>query len=187
MVLRARSLELVAIRDELLAVSRRVRDDLLGVRLPRRLARLQERGRDTGDRVVVRAALARGEDGVVDALLEVGSLLRVLAEEDETSTGTTQGLVAKDRCVSKYNQSCLTRHDLRGSGDNITVVEGARVLATGNETANVSHVGHQVSTMLVSDLAKSLVVPVAGVRRGTADDETGLEEASLVRKFAVVN
>ena len=49
MVLRARSLELVAIRDELLAESRRVRNDLLGVRLPRGLARLEEGSRDTRD------------------------------------------------------------------------------------------------------------------------------------------
>ena len=93
MVVGARGLELVAARDELRAEGLRVRDDLLGVRLPRRLARLQERSRDTRDGVVVRAALARGEDGVVDALLEVGSLLRVLAEEDEAGAGTAEGLV----------------------------------------------------------------------------------------------
>ena len=93
MVVRARSLELVALGDELLAEGLRVGDDLLGVRLPRRLGRLQERGRNAGDGVVVRAALAGGEDGLVDAPLEVGSLVTVLTEEDQSGAGTTQGLV----------------------------------------------------------------------------------------------
>lgn len=40
------------------------------------------------------ATLAGREDGVVDALLEILGVLEVLAEEDETSTGATEGLVA---------------------------------------------------------------------------------------------
>ena len=92
-VVRARSLELVALGDELLAEGLRVGDDLLGVRLPRRLSRLQEGGGNAGDGVVVRAALAGGEDGLVDAPLEVRSLVTVLTEEDQTGAGTTQGLV----------------------------------------------------------------------------------------------
>ena len=98
-VVRARSLELVALGDELLAEGLRVGDDLLGVGLPRRLGRLQQSGGNAGDGVVVRAALARGEDGVVDALLEVGSLLRVLAEEDEAGAGTAEGLVPERESV----------------------------------------------------------------------------------------
>ncbi len=48
-VVRARGLELVAALDELLAEGGRVRDDLLGVRLPGGLARLKEGSSDTGD------------------------------------------------------------------------------------------------------------------------------------------
>ena len=40
----------------------------------------------------MRSTLASREDGIVDALLDVRLL--VLAEEDETSTGTTKSLVA---------------------------------------------------------------------------------------------
>ena len=39
------------------------------------------------------ATLASGEDGLVDALLEVGSLVAVLAEEDQTSARATESLV----------------------------------------------------------------------------------------------
>ena len=92
-VVRTGRLELVAAGDELLAKSLSVGDDLLGVRLPRRLSRLQEGGGNAGDGVVVRAALAGGEDGLVDAPLEVRSLVTVLTEEDQTGAGTTQGLV----------------------------------------------------------------------------------------------
>lgn len=42
--------------------------------------------------VVVRSTLASREDGIVDTLLNIGLL--VLAEEDETSTGTAKSLVA---------------------------------------------------------------------------------------------
>jgi len=42
--------------------------------------------------VVVGSSLASGEDGVVDALLNVRLL--GLVEEDESSTGSTEGLVA---------------------------------------------------------------------------------------------
>ena len=52
-VVRAGRLELVVTRNELLAEGRRVRDNLLRVRLPRGLARLEEGGRDTGKRLQV--------------------------------------------------------------------------------------------------------------------------------------
>ena len=48
-VVRAGRLELLAARDELRAEGARVGDDLLRVRLPRGLARLEEGSRDTRD------------------------------------------------------------------------------------------------------------------------------------------
>lgn len=93
MVVRARGLQLVAAGDELFTEGLRIRDNLLGIRLPCRLSRLQERGSDTRDGVVVRATLAGREDGVIDTLLEVGSLFGVLAEENKTSARATEGLV----------------------------------------------------------------------------------------------
>ena len=46
-------------------------------------------------------ALASGEDSIVYALLEVGGIFEVLAEEDETGTGTTEGLVTR---MARYNE-----------------------------------------------------------------------------------
>ena len=104
MVVRTGRLELVAAGDELLAKSLSVGDDLLGVRLPRRLGSLEEGGRDTRNGVVVGATLASGEDGLVDALLEVGGLVTVLAEEDQTSARATESLVP----VYVFSSACLT-------------------------------------------------------------------------------
>ena len=50
--------------------------------------------------VVVGTTLASREDSLVDALLEVLSLLGVFPEEDKTSTGTTECLVPVPQKVS---------------------------------------------------------------------------------------
>lgn len=108
-----------------------------------------------GTHVVVGTTLARGEDSIVHALLKVLGLVRVLPEEDETSTGATERLVGR-------------------GGDNVAVLEGVRELASSNETAGVRDVGHEVRAVLVGDLTQGLVVPVTRVRGRTADDEAGL-------------
>ena len=46
-----------------------------------------------GTDVVVRATLAGREDCIIHALLQVRSLLRILPEEDEARTWTTERLV----------------------------------------------------------------------------------------------
>lgn len=92
-VLRAGRLERVAMVDEPLGQRLRVLNDGLGVRLEARVGRLLEGDGDAGNRVVVRATLAGGENGVVDPRLEVGFL--VFAEEDEAGPGTTEGLVGR--------------------------------------------------------------------------------------------
>ena len=53
--------------------------------------------------VIVGTALASGEDGVIDALFEVLVLRAVLAEEDETGTGATEGLVSEDNNECHYH------------------------------------------------------------------------------------
>lgn len=68
--------------------------DLLGVRLPGRLSNLEEGGGDPRERVIVGTTLAGRKNGVVDTLLEVLRAFNVLAEEDETGAGSTEGLVA---------------------------------------------------------------------------------------------
>ena len=118
--------------------------------------------------VVVRATLAGRENGVVDALLEVLCVLEILAEEDETSTGTTEGLVG-------------------GRGDDIAVLEGVVELLRRDKTTGVGDVGHKEGALTLSDRLQCLVVPVAGVGGGTADDETGLEDLCLRRESRIVD
>ena len=118
--------------------------------------------------VVVRAALASREDSIVDALLEVLRLVRVLAEEDEACTGTTERLV-------------------RRGGDDVAVLEGVRELARRDEAARVRDVGHQERAVLVRDGAERRVVPVPRVRGRAADDELRLEDLRLRRERLVVD
>ena len=77
--------------------------------------------------------------------------------------------------------------NLRSSSDYITVVKGACVLTTSYETTDVCHIGHQESAMLVGDITKSLVVPIARVRRGTTYDETRLVDLRLRGNTFVVD
>ena len=88
--------------------------------------------------------LAGREDSLVDTLLEVLSVLQVLAEEDETSTRTTEGLVS------------------RGS-DNITVLEGVGKHLTSDKTASVGNISHQESVVLICGLTKRSIIPIPGV------------------------
>ena len=76
---------------------------------------------------------------------------------------------------------------MRRGGDHITVLEGVGKLASSHKTARVSDVGHEERAMLVSNLAESLVIPVAGVRRGTADDQAGLVDLRQRRNVLVVH
>ena len=76
---------------------------------------------------------------------------------------------------------------MRRGGDHITVLEGVGKLASSHKTARVSDVGHEISTVLVCDLSESGIVPVSWIGRSTADNETGLEDPSLLRQSLVVN
>lgn len=92
--------------------------------------------------------LACWEDGSVDPGLDIGLL--VLSEEDETGSGTSEGLVG-------------------GSGDDITVLEWRALFTGSDETGNVGHVGKEVSALSVGNLPQSSVVPISGVGGTTAN------------------
>ena len=103
----------VAELDELLAHRLGVLLRLDLVLLELRRHGLLEGDGDAGDGVVVGATLEGGEDGRVDAVLQIvedlfalHDLLHTAAEEDEASTRATEGLVGR-------------------RGDNVAVVEGA--------------------------------------------------------------
>lgn len=65
-----------------------------------------------GTHVVVRSTLASGEDGGVDSRLEVGLL--VLSEKDETSSGTSKGLVAAGNKVDPMKPHIYQLHERLG-------------------------------------------------------------------------
>ena len=73
--------------------------NLLSICLPGGLSDLEEGGRDTCEGVIVRATLAGGENSIIDTLLEVLGAFDVLAEEYETCTGSTEGLVAINQLI----------------------------------------------------------------------------------------
>jgi len=140
--------------------------DLLGVGLEGWVGGLLEGNGDTGNSVVVGSTLASGEDGGVDTSLNVGLL--VLSEENETGSGTTEGLVG-------------------GGGNDITELEWRGLLTGGNETGDVGHVAQQVSALGIGDLAQPSVVPVTGVSRTSANEETGLVKVGVGLKLRVVD
>ncbi len=87
------SLQTVTPAMELSGQHTSVVHDLLGVSLPGGLSNLEKGGGDAREGVIVGTTLAGGENSVVDTLLEVLCAFNVLAEEDETSAGSTEGLV----------------------------------------------------------------------------------------------
>jgi hypothetical protein len=109
----------------------------------------------------MRAALARGEYGVIDASLQVLGLLNVLAEEDETGAGSTERLV------------CRGGHDM-------AMLERTCERATSNETGGVRNVRHEERAVLIRDLAELGVVPVTRVRRRAANDQPRLVDLGLL-------
>lgn len=165
MVVRAIGLDLVAVADQVGSKGLRVGNDLLGIELELGAGSLLEGNGDGSNGVVVGASLDGGEDSLVDTALEVLTLLDlgilVLAEEDQTSTGTTEGLVG-------------------GGGHNVAVLEGRFSLLASNKTGDVGHVSHEVGAVLVSNLTEASIVPLTGVSRGTADDDLGAEKLGVL-------
>ena len=81
-----------------------------------------------------------------------------------------------------------TRNEyVRGGSDDITVLERIRLLASSNETRDVSNVGQELGTVFIGDSTEGLVVPVAGVSGGTADDKTRLVDFGERLQVLVVN
>lgn len=171
-VVRAIGDDLVSLLEQSGGKGLGVGNDLLGVQLELGAGSLLEGDGNTGNSVVVGTSLDGGEDSLVDTALEILTLLDlgilVLAEEDQTGTGATEGLVG-------------------GGGDNIAVFEGRLGLLSGNETGDVGHVGHEVGTVLVGDLAEAGIVPLTGVGRGTADENLGAEELGVLLESVKIN
>eukprot|EP00968_Pinguiococcus_pyrenoidosus_P005605 scaffold363_cov255-Pinguiococcus_pyrenoidosus.AAC.15 len=153
-VVRAVGHDAVPQRPELVAHGLGVLHHLLGVHLVVVGHDLLELGGHAGDLVLVRASLERGEDRVVDEVLEAAL---VLAEEDHAGARAAEGLV-------------------RRGGHDVADVEGALEHAGSDEAGGVRHVAHEQRAVLVSDGAEAFVVPIARVRGAAHDDESRLEE-----------
>jgi len=96
----------------------------------------------------VGSTLASGEDGGVDPGLDIGFF--VLSEEDETGSGTSQGLVS-------------------GGGNDITELEWRALFTSSDKTRDVSHVRKEVSSLSIGDFPQSRVIPISGVGGSTTN------------------
>lgn len=122
------------------------------------------------------STLASREDSVINALLEVFRILEILPEEDETSTRTTESLVA---AIMLAPNKEIFKRGARCRGDDITVFEGVVQLLRSNETTGVCNICHEPGAFPCSGLLEVLVIPVTRVSRGTTNNQTGLEDLGL--------
>jgi len=116
----------------------------------------------------VRTTLASGEDGIVDTLLKVRSIWIIFFEENQAGTGATKSFVCS-------------------GGNNVAIIKRIIQLLGSNETRGVSDVSHEPCTLLVGNLTKLSIIPVAWISRSTTDDKTRLEYFSLLSKAGVVD
>ena len=98
---------------------------------------------------MIRAALAAGEDGLVELPGELG-----VAAEDQATAGAAQGLVG-------------------GGGHHIAKGHRVGVQASGHQPGDVGHVGQQVSAHLIGDGAEGREINRAGVGGIAAHDQLG--------------
>ena len=111
-----------------------------------RLRRLRERDRDAGGRVVVRATLQTGEDGLVERLGVLG------VGHQHRAARAAQRLV-------------------RGGGDDLRVPDRRRVRAARDQAGDVRDVGDQHGADLLGDLRERREVDRARDGRATAEDQ----------------
>lgn len=154
-----------------------VGNDLLLVGLELGGLSLLEGDSQSGDGVVVGAALVAGEDGEVDGVLQVVerllASLRVdgadaLAEEDHGTTRATERLVG-------------------GGGDNVSPLEGGGDGLGGDETGDVSHIDNEVGANRVGDLAHALVINQTAVSRSTGDEDLGAVQEGVLLELVIVD
>lgn len=75
----------------------------------------------------------------------------------------------------------------RGGGDNVAVLEGAVEFLGGDQTTGVGDISHEPGAFLGGGLFELSVIPVTGVSRGTANNETGLKDLGLGSETSIVD
>mmetsp|Transcript_12587 Transcript_12587/g.36550 ORF Transcript_12587/g.36550 Transcript_12587/m.36550 type:complete len:217 (-) Transcript_12587:729-1379(-) len=114
------------------------------------------------DVVVVRAALQRRKDRIVDGVLEVRAV------EDDARPRAPQRLVCRGR-------------------DDIAVLEGALGFAGSHQTTDVRHVGHQVCPTRIGNSSHPTIVPVSRIRTRTGNQQAGAEDQRQPLQVVIVN
>lgn len=134
--------------------------------------------------IVVRTALTSWEDSIIHAFLKIRRVLKVLSEENKTSTRPTKSLMTKRSVRLLFEGKCRY---IRRSGHDITMLEGTIELLRSDETTCVRDIGHQPCSFPRGSFLELGVVPVAWVCRGTANDEARLKDFRLRREARVID
>ena len=151
MILGATGDDIIATLNEHRSHRLRVLQYLQLVCLEFRLQRFLEAHGLGGNHVLQRAALGTGEHGGIQFLFD----LFIGARQDQTTTGTTQGLVS-------------------GSGHYVGKRHRVGVNACGYQTGYVSHVHEQIGTDLVGNGAEAGEIQHLGVSREASHDHLRL-------------
>ena len=131
----------------------RVLDDLFAVSLKFGGLRIFERRGHPGDRVHMRAALERREDGAIDALRKVplrfGVIFRLVTVFDlrQNETGAR-----------------AAKHLVRGAGNDVAIWNRVRMDARDDKRVNMGNVGDQVSVDFLRDLGERGVIELERIR-----------------------
>jgi hypothetical protein len=112
--------------------------------------------------------------------------LAVFAEEDEARTGATKRFVSTRTLLRHVVIPRNSRH-LRCRRYDVAVLEGVSEFLSGDKTRCVSDICHQICPMLISNLAKCFIIPIAGICGRATDNETRLEDACLRGEARVIN
>lgn len=69
----------------------------------------------------------------------------------------------------------------------MAVFKGTGQLTGRDQSRCMRHIAHEPSLLSIRNLSQVFVVPVSGIRRGTADDQAGLERLGLLLERGVVD
>mmetsp|Transcript_6653 Transcript_6653/g.14717 ORF Transcript_6653/g.14717 Transcript_6653/m.14717 type:complete len:320 (+) Transcript_6653:358-1317(+) len=126
---------------------------------------LQKLSGNTGNLMLVGSSLKSGENGLVNLVLESTF---VTTEEDHTGTRSTERLVGS-------------------GGDYITVLKGRLLLLGSHKSRNVSHIHHEKSTVVISNLTEASIVPITRIGRSPSNNHGRLEKGGITLQLIIVD
>ena len=90
-------------------------------------------------------------------------------------------------CLDTWGDPRERTENLRCRCHDVAEFEGVGEFLSGDETRYVSDICHQVCPVLISNLAKRLIIPIAGICGPATYYETWLEDACLRGQRGVIN